>query len=87
MSWFPFLNPFTGVNRKLDDLKRRLIKMSVDQAQFDADLKILTDAIVALIAAVDKLLESKTDFTAEDTAVKDAAAAVAAELEKINPPA
>lgn len=87
MNWVRHLWPFYGINVKLDDLKRRLIQVSVNEEQFGADLKILTDAIVELIAAVDKLLESRPDLTDEDQAVKDAAASVRAELDKINPPA
>lgn len=85
MSWFWPDNQFDRINLKLDDIRRRLIKMSASQEQFDADLKTLTDSIVTLIAAVEAL--PKTDLTAEDQAVKDAAAAVQAELEKLNPPA
>ena len=59
--------------------------MSVNQEQFDADLQDLVQKVGALITAVNNLPPT-TDFTAEDSEVKQAAADVQAELDKLNPP-
>ena len=69
---------------ELREIRKELSKMAISQAQFDVDLKALTDAITALIAAVEAL--PKGDLSAEDQSVIDAAAAVQAELNKIVPP-
>ena len=81
-------NPFTTLNKKLDDLRRRLIQLSVDQARFDTDLKALTDAVTGLIAAIETWIGTHTaDFTAEDQAVVDAAKQAQAEIAKLTGPA
>lgn len=57
----------------------------IDQATFDADLAALVDAINSLIAAAEGRAVSAPDLSNEDQAIQDAAAAVAAELEKFTP--
>jgi hypothetical protein len=62
-------------------------KMAISQSQFDTDLAALITAIGQLITAVDNLpAPTAADFTAEDGQVQAAAAQVAAEINKLNPP-
>ncbi len=64
--------------------------MAIDQKTFDTDLAAFLAAFGNLITAVDALIakgSAAADLTAEDTQVQTAAAAVAAELNKLNPPA
>lgn len=77
---------FGKLNAKLDKLLRKVDKLATDQAAFDEHLATLLSAVGELIAAVEALLANKTDFTAEDTAVQEAAANARAELDKIPPP-
>jgi hypothetical protein len=76
-------------NVQLQRIERKLNAMAITQDQFDTDLKALTDGITALIAAVEAAIAARppADLTAEDTAVQEAAAAVADEVAKLAPPA
>jgi hypothetical protein len=77
------------ISARVTKLRKVVRKMPdpVTRAQMQADLSIVTTSLTDLCTAVDTLLASKApeDFTAEDTALKDAAAKAQAELAKINP--
>lgn len=72
------------VIKKLNNIERILNTMAIDQETFDTDLATLITAIGSLVDAVNNL--PKADFSAEDQTVRDAAAKVADELNKLNPP-
>ena len=78
-----------SIQQSLDELNRKVDQMAIDQQTFDTDLAALVTAINNLDTAVDALIASKwaADLTAEDQSVQTAAAAVAAELAKLAPPA
>jgi hypothetical protein len=68
-------------------LKGVRTEMAISRAQLDQDLAALVSGITALIAAVQALPQpGDEDFTAEDGSVQQAAAAVQAELNAIQPP-
>jgi hypothetical protein len=93
--------PLDRIAHKLDSLIRKVEKMAIDQATFDADLaglvQAVTDegtAVTALTTAVDAFIAAHPgiDFSAEDANVQGAVAqaasasqALAAELAKITP--
>jgi hypothetical protein len=79
---------FPEITEQLTRIERKIDKMAITQETFDADLAALVSAITNLIQAVDAKIANTpaADFTAEDTQVQSAAAAVAAELNKLNPP-
>lgn len=62
--------------------------MGISQQQFDADLAAMLGKQSDLIQAVDNQLANiqPADFTAEDTAVLNAAQALSDETNKLNPP-
>jgi len=77
---------FCRLQDNLTEIRKEIKRMAIDQATFDTDLAALITAFGTLITAVDALIASKqTDLSAEDQAVKDAAAAIASELAKLNP--
>jgi uncharacterized membrane protein len=81
---------FTKADRLvLNNILERIKQVAIDQATFDSDLAALVSSITNLIAAVDAKIAATpaADFTAEDATVQQAAASVAAELNKLNPPA
>lgn len=71
--------------RKID---KRTKQMAVDQGTFDAELASLVSSITDLDNAVDAWIAANpsVDFSAEEAAVQQASAAVAAELAKVTPP-
>lgn len=78
-------NALAELSAQLDRIEN---KMAINQATFDTDLAALMGAIGTLVTAVDALLASTpaVDLTDEDKSVQAAAASVAAELNKLNPP-
>src|SRR6266403_514301 len=79
---------FNRLQENLTEIRKEITQMAIDQATFDTDLAALVTSVGNLVAAVDAFIASHpaTDLTAEDQAVATAAASVADELNKLNPP-
>ena len=81
--------PLERIERKLDQLIRKVHDMAVDQATFDTELAALVTAINDLGTAIDAFIASQpagVDLSAEAQTLAEASAAVAAELAKVSPP-
>lgn len=79
---------FNRLQENLTEIRKEIKTMAIDQATFDTDLAGLISSFGTLVTAVDAFIASHpaADLTPEDQAVRDAAAAVADELNKLNPP-
>jgi chromosome segregation ATPase len=82
------LRGVNGNHHKLAQLQQEVRQMALSQADFDTQLAALVTAITQLDDAVDAFIAAQpagVDLTAEGQSVADAAAAVAAELAKVQP--
>jgi hypothetical protein len=75
------------IDKKLDRILKGVKQVAIDQETFDTDLAGLVSSVGDLVSAVDSWIAAhpEADFSAEDQSVQDAAAAIKAELDKLNP--